>query len=298
MPKVSICIPTYNNVHEVERLLFSVFLQTYTDYEVVITDNSTNSEIEELIDRLDDKRIHYVHNEKNLGHIGNWNKALTIAEGSYIKIMFSDDWFTYSDSLEKMVNLLEENQEADFAFSNSMQVSKQESSERKLSPGFIPGLKGDWRYLFLGNEIGAPSDTIFRNKGMLFNEKRSWAADMEFYMRTLSKNPRFAYTTEPLISIGLHEAQYTYSFSKKDMRRFNDHLYMYKKYRLWENDSCKDFFLREYLVKYGAGQKLIKECRVDMADYIRARLKYLWQDRVLVYVGAAGRKVGLWKEKK
>ena len=52
MAKVSICVPTYNNASEVERLLQSVHRQNYTDYEVNISDDSTNEETAELIERI------------------------------------------------------------------------------------------------------------------------------------------------------------------------------------------------------------------------------------------------------
>ena len=52
MAKVSICVPTYNNVSEVERLLQSIRRQNYTDYEVNISDDSTNDETEELVERM------------------------------------------------------------------------------------------------------------------------------------------------------------------------------------------------------------------------------------------------------
>lgn len=298
MPKVSICIPTYNNVHEVERLLTSVRQQTYTDYEVVITDDSTNTEIEELVRHFTDLEIHYVHNTEKLGHIYNWNEAIRRAKGDYIKIMFSDDWFTYPESLGELVTLLEEHPEAGLVFSNSMQVSEEESYERKISSGFIPGLQADWRHIFLGNEIGAPSDTLYRRCGIEFDEKSNWASDLELYLHLLSQNPKFAYTTRPLVSIGMHGEQYTHTFSEKDPRIFNDYLYMYRKYKLWENEGCKSFFLKEYIVKYGKGSKLAKKCHIDSTDYIKAKLQYLWKDRILVYVGAAGRKIGLWKAKK
>ena len=47
--KVSICIPCYNNADEVERLLKSVYCQNYTDFEVNLSDDSTNGETENLV---------------------------------------------------------------------------------------------------------------------------------------------------------------------------------------------------------------------------------------------------------
>ena len=291
MPKVSICVPTYNNVKDTERLISSVMEQTYEDYEIIITDDSDNDNIEKLIQKLSDERIRYVHNVNKLGHIFNWNAAIEKAEGDYIKIMFSDDWFTYPQSLEEFVGMLDSHPEADLAFSNSMQVSGKESYKRKVSEIFIPRLKEDWRNIFLGNEIGAPSDTIYRRNGIKFDEKSNWASDLELYMQILQKNPHFAWTDRPLVSIGMHEEQYTHTFDEKDERIFNDYLFMYQKYKLWESEQCKAFFLKEYIIKFGKGISVARNCKIEGAAYINAKIDYLWNGVALVYMRAAGRKL-------
>lgn len=290
MPKVSICVPTYNNVKETERLISSIMEQTYEDYEIIITDDSNNDNIEKLIQKLSDERIRYVHNVNKLGHIFNWNAAIEKAEGDYIKIMFSDDWFTYRQSLEEFVGMLDAHPEADLAFSNSMQVSEKESYKRKVSEIFIPRLEEDWRNIFMGNEIGAPSDTIYRRNGIKFDEKSNWASDLELYLQLLQKNPHFAWTDRPLVSIGMHEEQYTHTFDEKDERIFNDYLFMYQKHQLWESEQCKAFFLKEYIIKFGKGIGFAKRCRIDGGAYINAKINYLWNDIALVYLRAAGRK--------
>lgn len=294
MPKVSICVPVYNNVTEVERLLASIRQQTYVDYEVNITDDSDNKEIETLVQRLADQRIRYVHNPKKKGHIFNWNAAIRMAEGDYIKIMFSDDWFTYPESLEKMVRMLDSHPEAGMAFSNSMQVSEKESYVRQISSDFIPRLKADWRNIFLGNEIGAPSDTIYRRNGIMFDEKSNWASDLELYLQLFRENPKFVSTDCPLISIGMHEEQYTYTFSERDDRIFNDYLYMYQKYHLWESNSCRDFFLKEYIIKFGRGLKTAKKCHISAGAYGRVKMSYE-KEKLLLYIRAAGRKLRIWR---
>lgn len=295
MPKVSICVPTYNNVKETERLISSIMEQTYKDYEIIITDDSDNDNIEKLIQKLSDERIRYVHNVNKLGHIFNWNASIEKAEGDYIKIMFSDDWFTYPQSLEEFVGMLDTHPEADLAFSNSMQVSEKESYKRKVSENFIPRLKEDWRNIFLGNEIGAPSDTIYRRNGIKFDEKSNWASDLELYLQLLKKNPHFAWTDRPLVSIGMHEEQYTHTFDEKDERIFNDYLFMYQKHQLWESEQCKAFFLKEYIIKFGKGISVARNCKIEGAAYIKAEMNYLWNDIALVYMRAAGRKLSKCK---
>ena len=289
MPKVSICIPCFNNPEDVDRLLWSIFEQEYTDYEVNISDDSTDERITELVDKYRilfvNKPINYVHNETPYGHIYNWNAAIKMASGEYIKIMFSDDWFTDKDSLGELVGLLDKNEDAVLAFSGSRQVMldiddtesvkhvtdehNTQSYDRCASQEFIDGLKKDYRNLFLGNQIGAPSATLYRrgNELTLFDEESNWASDMFLYFDLLQKKSVFAYTEKPLISIGVHAHQYTESFSDRDIRIYDDYRYMYTKYNLWESKACRKYFLDKFIIKYHKGLKEAKSLGISSFMY-------------------------------
>lgn len=295
MPKVSICIPTYNNADEAAHLLESIYEQEYTDFEVNISDDSTNNEIAKVVAQYQEKygkeQIRYVHNEKGLGHIFNWNAVIKMATGEYIKIMFSDDWFTDDKSLGEFVRMLDENQDALFAFSGSRQVmldgqeienvkhvtkeNNVSSYDRHASDEFIEALQQDYRNLFCGNQIGAPSACIYRRgeKPALFDEQSNWASDMYLYFDLLQKNPKFVYTKKPLISIGVHANQYTESFVEKDMRIYNDYRYMYTKYHLQESQRCREYFTEQFLIKYHKGLQEAKALGVGSSMYWKKWLK-------------------------
>lgn len=309
-PKVSICIPAYNNEAEVRRLLSSIAAQTMQDVEIILTDDSTNGEIEALVEKIRSgngagaeaadthwtapcmRHLRYVHNEKPLGHIFNWNKALSLAEGEYIKIMFSDDWFTRADSLEKLTALLDEDPQASLAFCGTRQVSKKRTWERAAGKEYVERLRRDYRYLFLGNEIGAPSATLYRACGAAFDERSNWASDMFLYFEILQKNPRFAFTPEPLISIGVHEEQYTESFTEKDIRKYQDRLLMYEKYGLKAQEDCRKEMLR-LTVMYGQGWKTASACGASLGEYLKQRAVWFWHNTVLGYWNGLLHKLGL-----
>ena len=309
-PKVSICIPAYNNEAEVRRLLSSIAAQTMQDVEIILTDDSTNGEIEALVEEIRSgngagaeaadthwtapcmRHLRYVHNEKPLGHIFNWNKALSLAEGEYIKIMFSDDWFTRADSLEKLTALLDEDPQASLAFCGTRQVSKKRTWERAAGKEYVERLRRDYRYLFLGNEIGAPSATLYRACGAAFDERSNWASDMFLYFEILQKNPRFAFTPEPLISIGVHEEQYTESFTEKDIRKYQDRLLMYEKYGLKAQEDCRKEMLR-LTVMYGQGWKTASACGASLGEYLKQRAVWFWHNTVLGYWNGLLHKLGL-----
>ena len=309
-PKVSICIPAYNNAAEVRRLLLSIAEQTMQDVEIILTDDSTNGGIEALVEEIRSgngagaeaaapqwiapcmSRLRYVHNEKPLGHIFNWNKALSLAQGEYIKIMFSDDWFAERDSLEKLTALLDEDPQASLAFCGTRQVSKKRSWERAAGKEYVERLERDYRYLFLGNEIGAPSATLYRSCGAAFDERSNWASDMFLYFEILQKNPRFAFTPEPLICIGVHEEQYTESFTEKDIRKFNDRLLMYEKYGLQAQEDCRKEMLR-LTVMYAQGRKTASACGASLEEYLKQRAVWFWHNTVLGYWNGLLHKLGL-----
>lgn len=260
-----------------ERLLKSIYIQTYTDFEVNISDDSTDDETERIVAsfREHHNNINYVHNKKPYGHIFNWNAAIKMARGEYIKIMFSDDWFTDENSLGTYVALLDKSPDAYLAFAGSRQVSLDDNMnyyDRHATPQFIRELRRDYRFLFKGNEIGAPSAVMYRRGEALtlFDEKSNWASDMYLYFDLLCKSPKFVFTTKPLISIGVHDHQYTESFSEKDLRIYNDYRYMYEKYNLRESRQCREYFTKQFLVKYGKGIGEARRLGIEPSLYRKA----------------------------
>ncbi len=294
MKKVSICIPSYNNASDVRRLLDSIYAQDYKNIEINLSDDSTNMDIEELTKEYcqqfakEQIELRYKHNKSPLGHIFNWNAAIEMATGDYIKIMFSDDWFTASNSLSAFVCMLEKNPMADLAFSGSRQVLladanmeemkrqadtiEKDKYDRCATDAFIDSLREDYRHLFVSNQIGAPSAVMYRRAGTLafFDEKSNWASDVFLYFEILKRNHSFVYTKEPLISIGMHEHQYTESFGDKDIRIYNDYRYMYTKYHLQESKECREHFLCEFIVKYHMGMQEAVQLGIRRGAYIAA----------------------------
>ena len=210
MVKVSICVPAYKNPVGVERLLESVKVQSFTDYEVVVTDDSQDGSVEEVVRRAEVPGMVYVRNAVRKGATGNWNEAVRHASGEYIKIMHHDDWFTDRDCLARFVEMLEEHPEADLAFCGSRQVMLDgvgnrmgEEFDRAISDEHLKMISEDWRDLYIGDYIGAPSATIYRKGAPEYEEKLTWIVDVEFYMRLLQKNPRFVVSKEPLVTFGI-----------------------------------------------------------------------------------------------
>jgi len=73
-PFISICIPAYKRVHYLQRLLDSIDFQSYKNFEVVITDDSPDDQVEKLVHSyLQTLPVKYFRNEKSLGTPENCN---------------------------------------------------------------------------------------------------------------------------------------------------------------------------------------------------------------------------------
>ncbi|MCI8844976.1 MAG: glycosyltransferase family 2 protein [Lachnospiraceae bacterium] len=242
MVKVSICIPAYNNEQSVRRLLASVEKQIFQDYEVIITDDSTGDGIGKLAEEKD--YVKYYKNPVPLGAAANWNEAVGKSGGEYVKIMHHDDWFTDENSLGAFVDMLEQHPEADLAFSGSRQEEAERSYDRSISADDAALIREDYRNLFLGNTIGAPSAVIVRRSALrteeiVYDEKLTWLVDMEYYMHILKGNPRFIYTEKPLISIGIDAGQLTETCrDNKELNAF-EYGYICRKYQLEKKEEYR-----------------------------------------------------------
>lgn len=204
-PKVSICIPTYKQPSLFKRTLNSVFIQDYKDYEVIITDDSTDDCIKEIIKEFPDfEKLSYIKNEKRKGSPDNWNEAIDHAKGEYIKILHHDDWFSSKKSLANFVGLLDNNILADFAFSSSEVYGPNQVFKYLYKPKQeqINKLKIGVDYLFPRNFIGCPSSTIYRRKtNGKFDSRLKWVVDLDFYISILRENNNFVFCPEPLVCI-------------------------------------------------------------------------------------------------
>ncbi|MFC7560690.1 glycosyltransferase family 2 protein [Paenibacillus farraposensis] len=106
-PLVSVVIPAYNRPHTLKIAIDSVLEQTYPNIEIIICDDSTTNEVQEMLkdSYLDSfSQIKYYKNEKNL-FLGNWHKCFDLASGEYINYLMDDDIF-HKEKIARMIYFL------------------------------------------------------------------------------------------------------------------------------------------------------------------------------------------------
>ena len=106
-PKVSIAIPTFNRADYLRMAIESALAQTYSDIEVIVSDNCSTDKTTEVIAEYNDSRLVSIFQSTNIGMMGNWNKCLEKATGKYF-ILLSDDDLLDACAIEKLVARFED----------------------------------------------------------------------------------------------------------------------------------------------------------------------------------------------
>lgn len=248
MPKVSICIPTYMQVEYLRKTLDSILLQTYSNYEIIICDDSPDELVKQLVNSFDfGDKLKYYKNIKPLGSPKNWNKTIELANGEYIKMLHHDDFFSNPFSLENYVMMLDKNPDCDFAFSAAiaMNINENKTWIHSATKQQLEILRENPRQLFFSNFIGPPSSTIYRSKrNYKYDVNLKWVVDFDFYIQFLSGNKRYQFTDEPLIT-SICGAQHNITnecINNKSIELF-EYLYLFRKQPKEFTAKKKDYIL-------------------------------------------------------
>ena len=90
-PFISICIPAYKRVGYLKRLLDSITIQSYKSFEIIVSDDSDDESVYQLLQTFAGKLdIQYFKNHPPLGTPANWNFAISKARGEWIKLIHDD----------------------------------------------------------------------------------------------------------------------------------------------------------------------------------------------------------------
>jgi len=245
LPKVSICIPTYNSEMYLEETLFSIENQTYSNIEVIISDNCSTDNTIALIKKFAAKNNWtYILNEQNIGAGLNMNKLITSATGEFIAIYHSDDVYD-SEIVSKSVSFLTTSPECGFLSTLATVI---DSDGNELGMLDLPkSLKSKKRNIYNFEEIFAAildsflpfliTPTVMVRKSAYdelgqfkIHEKYKSAGDYEMWLRILKKFPA-GIIPESLVKYRKHAQQ----GSQKEIREnygLPDGLIVYEEYAI------------------------------------------------------------------
>lgn len=105
---VSIIMPSYNTEVFIANTIKTVLAQTYTNWELIIVDDCSTDNTDEVVGQFDDARIRYYKNRENFGAAVSRNRALKLAKGKWIAFLDSDDLWN-PRKLELQIDFMESN---------------------------------------------------------------------------------------------------------------------------------------------------------------------------------------------
>lgn len=205
-PLVSVIMPTYNHAQFIGEAIDSVLNQTYKNLELIVIDNYSEDNTEEIIRSFNDPRIKYMK-FRNHGIIGaSRNQGIRHAVGKYIAFLDSDDlWLDHK--LERQLVEFKKGDSIGLVCTNLIYFDKYGEHGKLLN---LPDKHFTFNELLRDNPIANSSVMIRRsvldNVG-LFDESRDIIAgeDYELWLRVAKKN-KIRYIDTPLIKYRIHEA--------------------------------------------------------------------------------------------
>ena len=200
---ITVIIPTYNRAYCIKKSIDSVLSQTYENIELIIVNDGSTDNTDDVVGSYSDSRIRYIKFEKNEGVSKARNEGIKLAEGEYIAFHDSDD-VCHSDRLEKQLRLMEKIPECQLVFCkyraySDIVVDVPQEDEYDLSDSKY----GLLDILLRGNKIGTPTmfvrKSVFATVGM-FDTNLKTQEDWDLAMR-IAKQGTIRFLPEVLVDV-------------------------------------------------------------------------------------------------
>jgi glycosyltransferase involved in cell wall biosynthesis len=223
IPQVSVLVPTYNRRQLIQDTIASILAQTFQDFEIIVTDNCSTDDTEQVVAAINDPRVVYVKNDVNIGPVNNYNKALRLAKGKYVYV-FSDDDTMVPENLELRVAVMEQYPSVGLVHSNINVIDGNGTiTETNHWAARHPGMAKMWQeivskplmdksrafhYLYYNwNFVSMPAVLMRRELllkyGLEFNNQLRYICDWDLWMRVALFGD-FYFIDKPLVSYRLH----------------------------------------------------------------------------------------------
>lgn len=180
----SVIIPIYNRASFIEKTIYSVLEQTYSNFEVICINDGSYDNSEKIINNLQlhDNRIRLISLKKNSGRCIARNKGIEKAKGDWICFLDSDDYYL-SIHLEELNNLINKfSEQKVFCTSQSKNIEISENNEGEIT-------KLNLKNFMRKNPIQINQLCIKKNLNIKFpNERLPYGEDWLFFRRITLQN--------------------------------------------------------------------------------------------------------------
>ena len=194
---LSIIIPTYNRANILPNTIRSVLAQTYGNWELILVDDKSTDNTEEVIKSFTDKRIKYVQNQKK-GAPSARNTGLRMSNGDLILFLDSDDTIDV-EMFKTHVEVHKKDPQIDVSVNKVVRVNIS-SGSRKNIDNIEP--KNNLQLEFISKDVvwkmhsAIWNAQFIKQNNLLFEEELTNSQDYQFYSYCVLNNPNVQYIDE------------------------------------------------------------------------------------------------------
>ena len=247
IPSVSVCIPVFNGANYIRDCIQSVLDQDYSNYELLVVDNCSTDDTAKIVRDIEDERIKYIKNEKNIGSVENFNKCIKEAQGEYFVLLPHDDLllpnclnqyvskfddknvgFSYSS-----IRFVDENGDTKYSNINHSK-NKTFSSEATIS---------DIVEYFVPIQLAMARTEILQRLGG-FDIKYGLFCDVHLWLSIAFDGWKSSYVSEPLSCHRAHYEQGQNAFLNPDLETLGKHWGKKLDKSFWVKNSYNYLFLK------------------------------------------------------
>jgi len=232
LPKVTICVPTYNGERHLRETLESVASQNGVHLEIIIADDSSSDSslniAEEFASRCPEHQWRLIRSESRHGIADNWNACLQAATGDFVKVIGQDD-LLYSGALASQARALFDHPTASMVVSGCEIISGRGQRLFKRHRGWKLGLHSGSALAAASlrqraNLIGEPVTVMARRRDVLalggFSAEHRYYIDLEMWLRLLGRGDCFV-IPEAQCAFRIHGRSVSSSTQQSDFDQFD-----------------------------------------------------------------------------
>lgn len=271
--KVSVIVPVYNTEKYLKNCIDSLLKQNFEDYEIIVINDLSHGNAEEIIKSYNDKKIVYIKNKTNKGIGYNRNLGVKEAKGEYVCFIDSDD-YVKEDFISKMYNYSKENN-LDLCVCDYVNVDEKGNTleEFNLSNFGITNYEENNKILCEIN-LGPcnklfKKDMLIKNK-IKFSEKLKYE-DLSFVALSIKNSAKIGKINEQLNYFTVHKNSET---TTRDKRVFD----IFKQLDIVRNEYKSGKYLDELTVSVLLNYTIQQRYQIDkdtQSKFIDDAFKYL-----------------------
>lgn len=211
---ISVVIPAYNNEKYIDKCLNSIINQTYGNLEIIIINDCSTDNTEEIILKYKnkDERILYLKNDKNIGVGPTRNRGIEVSKGRYIYFLDSDDYIE-PDCLEELYNAISE----EYSFSCMTKGYKEINGE------IIPHSRSCEELMLLQSPsvcIRLFNKKVIQESNIRFSSLKI-GEDLELVFKLMIYNNKISYVGKSLYTYVIHEDSSIRRYNKNQLDVIN-----------------------------------------------------------------------------